>query len=354
MGDNDLTIVSSTDSDEDVALALGAAPVAAAPVPDPKDVPDPEAAAAAADEKVEAEADPTPPEPKEKAETPSERRIRKIQESIADATRRKHEAKREADAEEARYAEAKKKREALEASPTPAAAAADAAAEQRPKLNDLNPDGTPKYANYEEWVEAGHVWTDTRAEKKIAEARAEIEATLTKKQIAQQRESTEHEAAIRVEQEALAGYDTQLSAFKAEHADFDAVLTSATETVAELVEDFGPDVLNVVDRFAIYDAENGPAINHYLASHPDDLRRIVALPIPQQLAALGRLDERLAPAKTKPAARTAKPAISRAPAPIQPVGGSPTSSTVPLEDEPYPVYKARREREERAARGLPA
>lgn len=351
MGKDDITIVSSTDSDADVALALAGPPAADAPKvetkpPDP--VPDP-AATPAAEPVAGAEPEPEP-EPEVKAETPSERRIRKIQQSIDDATRRKHDAQREADAEEKRYNEAKAKREALEAAP-PATEKPDGS--DRPKLNDLKPDGTPKYANYEEFLEAGQDWTNARADKAIAAARAELEEKLEKKQTAAQRASLAHETAARAEQTALAGYETQLTAFKADHADFDAVLTAATETVQELVEDFGPDVLNVIDRYAIYDADHGPAINHYLASHPDDLRRIAALPIPQQLAALGKLDERLAPAKTSPTARPAKPATSSAPAPMKPVGGSPTSSTVPLEDEPYPVYKARRAREERAAAGLP-
>jgi hypothetical protein len=364
VGADDITLVSSTDSDEQVAAALAgptadtsavkkpAAPETPAPAaPATPEVPaTPETPAAEVPPVVDPSAEPVvepvvePPKP----ETNSERRARKIQAQIDDATRRKHDAARAADAEEARYKELKAKREALEATP-----AAVPAADKRPQLADLNADGTPTYANYEEWVEASHVWSEEKATKAIATARTEIEASLVEKQTTADRARIEHDTAARAEQDALASYETHLVGFRATHADFDAVLASATEHVAELVEDYGPDVLNVVDRYAIYDADNGPAINHFLAAHPDELRRIVALPVPQQLAALGKLDERLNAATSTPAP-AARPAVSSAPAPIKPVGGSPTSSTVSPEDESYTAYKARREREERVARGLPA
>jgi hypothetical protein len=355
VGQDDITLVSSTDSDEQVAAALAGTPEKPA-APATPETPAPDAPATpevpatpetpAGEEPAVADPDAEPVVEAAKPETTSERRIRKIQATIDAETRRKHDASRAADAEEKRYQDAKAKREALETAP-PAAAT-----DERPKLADLNEDGSPKFANYEEWLEASHAYSESKVEKTLATARAEIEASVTQKQTAADRARIEHDTAVRVENEALASYESHLEGFKATHADFDAVLTSATEHVMELVEDFGPDVLNVVDRYAIYDADNGPAINHFLASHPDELRRIVALPIPQQLAALGKLDERLKSATPTPA-RT-KPAVSSAPAPIKPVGGSPTSSTVPLEDEPYPVFKARREREERVARGLPA
>jgi hypothetical protein len=370
MGNQDISLVSSTDTPEQVQAALAETPVveetkkpdaAAPPATDDTAAADKAAAdkaaadaAAAAKETPPADGEETAVQKAEKAsKTARERRTEKIQSQIDKSIATREAARRDADAEEARVAALKAERAALEAElalkrATPPAPETPDAGAAKPKLADTQADGTPRYANYEEWVDAVGAWHAAKAQ---AASNQSVE-TLKQEQTQAERDRIDHARATRAEQNAVASYESKLDAFKTSTPDFDAVLTAAQEAVQEIVEDIGPDALHVLDTYTVHDAENGPAIVHYLSQHPDEMRRIAELTIPRQLAALGRLDERLAPASKKPAQR-AKPPVSSAPDPITPVGGSPTSSSVPLEDEPYTVYKARREREERVARGLP-
>jgi hypothetical protein len=364
MGNQDISLVSSTDTPEQVQAALAETPVveetkkpeaAAPPAADDKAAAekvaaDKAAADAAAKETPPADGEETAVQKAEKAsKTARERRNEKIQSQIDKQIAARENARRDAEAEEARVNALKAERAALEAELAlkKALPATDAAAPPKPKLADTKADGTPRYANYEEWVDAVGEWHADRAKAVTTQS---VE-TLKKEQTQAERDRIDHARAVRAEQNAVASYESKLDAFRTSTPDFDAVLSAAQEAVQEIVEDLGKDALHALDTYTVHDAENGPAIVHYLSQNPDEMRRIAELSIPRQLAALGRLDERLAPASKKPAQR-AKPPVSSAPDPITPVGGSPTSSSVPLEDEPYPVYKARRDREERAARGL--
>lgn len=372
MGNQDVSLVSSTDTPEQVQAALAETPVVetkpATPAADQaaadKAAADKATADKAAADAAAAAATPageTPPgeetavQRAEKASsTARERRNAKIQSQIDENIAKRENARRDAIAEEARVQALRAEKAALEAElalkkATPTGTetpAPDAAIGAKPVLT--NPDGSSNFANYEEWVDAVGAWHAKRAQ-----AATDASVTAFKKEQEQaQRERIDRAQASRAEQNAVAGYESKLDAFKTSTPDFDAVMTAAQDAVQEIIADLGDQALHVIDTYTVVDAENGPAIVHYLSQHPDEMRKIAELTIPKQLAALGRLDERLASATPNKPARTPKPALSSAPEPMTPVGGSPTSSTVSLEDEPYPVYRVRREREERAARGL--
>jgi hypothetical protein len=370
MGKDDISLVSTTDSAEEVQAALTGAPVAeAAPV-----VPaEPVVAAtapvvpvvapvAAAPEKPavpEAAAEQTPEQKADAHLSARDKRIAKINAEIAEATAKKHETRRDVEAELAQLETLRTQRAALEASrttaPAPATAPVPDVVGPAPLLEDFSTAGK----TYEEWIAATVAWDGAKREAAFAAREAafnkridDAEARITQRQTQADAERRQQEFDNSAAQNAHSVYETKLEAFKTAGAtDFDEVLLSAKDAVNDLIDDLGPQALNVIDRYTVYDADNGPAINRFLATNPDEMRRIAALPIPQQLAALGKLDNRLDPATTTPARVPVVP-VSHAPSPIKPVGGSPTASSVPPEDEPYPIFRARREREERAARGI--
>jgi hypothetical protein len=374
---DDITLVSSTDSPEEVQAALtgktveavkaeNEAAAAAAKAAEPPPVP---AAKPAADAKAETPAEPAAPAnetPEQKAErertAPWQKRLNKIQTQIDEFTEKKHQTRREAEQEELRLANLRREAAELEAklaagksaTPAPAAAAdktptlSDAPSVPAPKLEDLNADGSPKFKNYEAWMDAHSEWT-------IAEAARRSEAVA--KRAAEEarnadRARIERATADRETQNALAHYGTRLEEFKTTHADFDAVVDAAQPIAQGIVEDLGPDAFAIIDRYTTVDADNGPGIVYYLAQHPAEMERIAKLSPPLQLAALGKIDARLEAASTPARPPVAAP-VTKAPEPIKPVGSSPTTSGVAPDDEDYQAYKARRNAEERAARGLP-
>lgn len=372
-GSNDsITLVSTSDSAEQVAEALGAAPAAKEPAAaDPAAATpaatDPAAATPAAKEPAAADpnaADPTVVPENETAEQKTarearagkvEKRINKIQGQIDELTTKKHTVRRDVEAEEARLATLRAEIAALQGGADPARVpatpaadpvrqpAADATAfdKPRPKLDDTNADGQPVYANYEAWVEAIGDWS---AEKAAAASRAEI-AAMRKADSAR----IERESASRAEQEHLATYQSKLEEFKQSTPDFDAVYAAAAEDVTEIIEELGPHAIDVIDLYTTRDADNGPAIVHHLMTNPDEMRRIAGLPVPMQLAALGKLDARLDGAKTSTGPSSKVAPTTKAPEPIKPVGSSPTATVTPdPEKESYAEYRDRRNREELA------
>lgn len=78
--------------------------------------------------------------------------------------------------------------------------------------------------------------------------------------------------------------------------------------------------------FALFEAENGADIAHYLGSHPEEAKRIMGLHPASQFREIGRLEARLAanPVKVITA--------SRAPAPIVPITGMSSPSSTVIKD----------------------
>lgn len=385
---SDITIVSTTDSPEQVQAALTGKP-AADPAPATPSAETP-AAATPADADAEPATPPAAPDadaapatppasetPEQKAEREAqeqltatranrrEKRKQSIQEEINELVARRGSVRRDVEAEEARIAELRAKREALENGTTPAAAAPPATPpatapatppaagtpvfdKPQPKIDDKNEDGSAKYPNYDDWVIGLTNWSNERAEF-IAEHKATEK--LTAKERAD-RARIEHETAVRAQSETLATYQSKLAEFRKATPTFDADYQDAAEDIEAIQQELGPNSLDVIDLYTTRDADNGPAMVHYLVTHPDEMKRIAALPAPLQLAALGKLDGRFDDASPT-ARRPVAPPVTRAPEPIKPLGSSPTPAVTPDPDnETYEEYKARRNREELAAAGL--
>lgn len=373
MPDDTVTLVSTTDSPEEVHAALTGTPIppvdekkaaGLAPIADTAPV-----AEAAPKPKADAKApaDETPEQTTAREETArggtSEKRRQKVQAEIDKLTGRKYDARRDVEAEETRLADLRRQTADLEAkiaSEKPAGPSAAPVVTRpsgqdtptitpsriEPKMDEVDPTtGQARYPEYEDWVKDHGVWVGEQVE-----ARADARLTERLQQEAADRARIAREqAATRAEQESLASFNKHIEAFRTSHADYDAVLADVKDVVDELVEHLGPRALSVIDTFTVRDAEDGAALMYHLAQSPDDLRRIAALPLPQQLIALGRFEHAHQEAASSPAGPSSLVTpTTRAPRPITPVGGGATASTVSPEDEDYLTYKVRRAREEKA------
>jgi hypothetical protein len=350
MPDDTITLVSTTDSPEDVQAALTSKPVEKpAETSDETPAESPPAA-----EGEESETEPAERQAASEAGRLLAKRKNKIQEQIDAEIRRKHEARLDAEAEEARLYQLRKQREELEAATTPPAPPAAKApatdpgaplGRPEPTLDAVDENGKAKYATYEDYLSDHAAWGKEEA---ILAARK----VLDDEKLAE-RDRIERDSTTRVVHERLATYNASLEEFKKAHVDFDAVFQDAKDAVQETLVGLGPQALKVIDGYTVFDAEDGPALTYYLLKHPDELKAIAMKAPPQQLVHLARLEKDIRPAGAKRTGPSAVAAVeTRAPAPIKPVGSGPTATTVSPDEESYQDYKARRNRELRARQGL--
>jgi len=363
MADDTITLVSTSDTPEQVLEALTGRPsdakkptepAAETPPAEPPKEPTepakepakepPAEPAAAAEETAEQK---TERETREASEAGSRLNKRKqsIQAEIDELTGRKYNVRRDVEAEEARLGELKRQREELETKQPkpPEAKAAEPAERPEPKVDAVGEDGTAKYATYEEFLSDHTKWG-------LEQSEAIIKRALAAKEQAD-RERIERETVSRAANEHLARYQSQLEEFKKTHADFDAAYDDAKDSAQALRIAMGPDVFHTIDGYTVFDAEDGPGLTYYLLKHPDELKAIASKPQPQQIIHLSRLEARIRPEVVqKPGPASPAAPETKAPEPIKPVGSGPTATTVPLDEESYQDFKARRERELRARR----
>jgi hypothetical protein len=352
MPDDTITLISTSDTAEQVQAAMvgkpAATPAATETPADETKTTEPEAKPAEGDAKAPVPADETPEqtearETKEASEAGGRlaKRRKSIQDEIDDMTRAKHSVRRDVEAEEARLADIRRQRQELEGAP-PAEPAKKL--EPEPKVDAVDDKGDAKYATYEDYLSDHAVWT---REEAILAARKLIDDERQADRARIERDSTN-----RVVNERVASYNDQLDTFKKTHADFDATFEEAKDAVQDTLVALGPQALKVIDGYTVFDAEDGPALTYYLLKRPDELKAIALKAPQQQIVHLARLEERIRQTGAKkpgPPAKTAPE--TKAPDPIKPVGSGPTATTVPLDEESYVDYRARRERELRARTG---
>ena len=363
MPDDTITLVSTTDSAEDVQAALTNKPAEKPAADKPAADKTGEATEAKPAEKTAEKAEAETPEQaaeRESREEASEagsalaKRRAKIQASIDKDIQRKTAARLDAEAEEARLYELRRQREELETGAPQAREATKAEPQPttpdgplgrpEPQLDAVDDQGNAKYANYEAFLSDHAVWSKEEA---ILAARQVLNEKDQADRVRIERDSTN-----RVVNERLAVYNSNLETFKKTHADFDEAVEDAREAIQSALVGLGPNAMKVIDGYTIFDAQDGPALTYYLLKRPDELKGIAMLPPPQQLVALARLEARITPAGAKKNGPSAVAAETKAPEPIRPVGSGPTATTVPLDEESYQDYKARRARELRVKQGL--
>jgi len=136
-------------------------------------------------------------------------------------------------------------------------------------------------------------------------------------------------------QEATATYDSEMQKIKQRNpAEF------AAAEARFLAERFPPVPEPI--RAALASVEGGPQVGYYLMQNPDQYRELLKTGGYAATARIGQLAAQFAP-RSRP--------ISTAPAPIRPVGGSSTRSSLPLDQSDYQDFKRIRESQIRAKRG---
>lgn len=168
------------------------------------------------------------------------------------------------------------------------------------------PSGPPKRENYESWED----YAEAKADWQIAQRLQEIEqkAEIARRQQAvQQRESTWQQR----EAEAAKKYE-----------DYEDVVTAEDLSITPIMAE------------AIKDSDLGADVAYYLGKNPKEAERISALSPAAQVRELGKIEARLEmkPAKTP----------SKAPPPIEPVGGGKAGGEPDLSRMSQAEYEAYR------------
>jgi hypothetical protein len=208
-----------------------------------------------------------------------------VQKRIDKAVAKQREAERRAEEAERKLAEAQGSRPASEH-------AEPAKPEGRPVAED--------FKSYDEYVEAlvSHRYEQREQAKAQAEAQKQAQAAAVTQQSA---------------------WDERKAKVVVEHPDWEEVVGEAAIPVSRAMHD------------AILTSEHGPAIAYELASHPDEAKRISALPPLAAAREIGKLEAKF---EAKPTPEPEKPKVSKAPKPPTPVTGG-AKATPDIHDESF-------------------
>lgn len=191
--------------------------------------------------------------------------------------------------------------------------------EQQLKPADVKPEppkaDTPdfSYPEFPEW--AAKPGNETKSYETYIESRAlarwrfEQQQEQTKQQTAEQETQAKADHAKRAE-----SWGQKVRAARTKHADFDEVALMAPTEIQRG---------SVIDQW-IQGSEEGAEILYHLQQHPEEIRRIHALPSEvAQVRELVKLEESLKPAPVKP--------VTEAPAPPQTLGSKATDAGDPVD-----------------------
>lgn len=142
------------------------------------------------------------------------------------------------------------------------------------------------------------------------------------------------------QQQRQAVFQEKVSAFRAEHPDYDQVACNPALPITQTMAD------------VILETEDPPAVAYYLGKNPTEAAAIAQMTPVQIARAIGRIEAKLSAPTTAP--QPAQPAppktASKAPPPVTTLSGAP-STPKSYEDMTQEEYEQAR-REERRARGL--
>lgn len=289
----------------------------------------------------------------ERKKSRRERREESIQSEINNLTKQRELLRQEVLAEQARVAAARAAAKPETAPPPPA--------------DDPEPH-PDNFDTYEKYVRAAGRWEARQESRRL---QAEVD-----KKLEDDRKSREAASLERGRQDVIAQHDARMAAARAAHADYDQVIAQNADLEvppafyqaipfspvgAEVMYHFAkhPDVADALldlpisapMRDAIMDstATLAPKLLSFLASNPDECRRVASLSPRAALKEMGKLEARLdvAPSGPTPAAKP----VTSAPPPIKPVGSSATATTLTTRELAQQgrgrEFMDRRDREER-------
>jgi hypothetical protein len=193
------------------------------------------------------------------------------------------------------------------------------------KPAEVKPDADPEpkiedFQTHELWVKAQARW----------EVRQEMKA---------QREQEAKDAEAARQKEVFDTYNAKVSEAQAKYDDWKEVVGQSVDLPTAVV-------------LAVLEMENGPDVAYHLGKHPELRDQLLEMSNLKAIGKVWRISEELAGEKKeetedddkeseKVEAKPAKP-VSKVPAPIKPVGGGSTKSSVPLDQLSMSEYKKAR------------
>src|SRR5215469_8432575 len=307
----EVQVASTTDNQEEVNRVAGAAP-----------------ADTVIKEELDSQVDSEPE--KSKPEESKTNGLEKMQKRIDKLTARNSEAESRADREAARAQQLARELEAERAkhtenkeAPMEEVAAPVETLRVRPKLGEtINPRTGKPHETQEEYEDDLMDWRDEK--NAIQYAKEENE---------------------RRSMNVLTSYNDRVEEFKVDHEDWGDVVTASTMDIPQGVQ------------MAILEMENGPEVAYFLGKNPQVVKSLNKMSVPTAMAEVGRISARLEGPQDKEkesnqerkinSGPDREPIVSRAPAPIKPLSGHATKSSVPIDEMSYSDYRRIRDQQEK-------
>jgi hypothetical protein len=209
----------------------------------------------------------------------------------------------------------------------------------RPTAQDIKPDGTPKYSDYDEYSDALMDWKLEQREAANAAREAEREGKVKNLIASELTEAQKREAQAKENEKWAEGWNGQVSAAKEKHGDFDDVVKAVMIEFDDKGQPIpAPGQIKIslngpIDAFCAR-SPHGAEILYHLASNPDEIERIQSIPDPwaagREIALLEFKLFNEVPGEKKEKKEAPAPKITKQSDPIKPVSGT---NTAPEDEE---------------------
>ena len=209
------------------------------------------------------------------------------------------------------------------AAETPPPVEATPPAETPPVTEDVRPE-SGDFKTYEDYIEA---LTDWKAEKAARGAEARVEARL-KKQETDAAKEAQAAAGREAANAAMAAHKERLDAAKVANPEFDAIIAANAD-----IRLTGP------MEHTILHSEVGPELMIHLCENRVDYQRLRNMVPGDALRELGKLEARYEGEKVPTGTPLTPTPVTRARAPIKPVGATPTENTADPAKMSYQDFK---------------
>jgi hypothetical protein len=127
------------------------------------------------------------------------------------------------------------------------------------------------------------------------------------------------------------GYNEKVSQARGNYEDWDEVVSGSKIIIPQAAVD------------AVIELDNGPDVAYYLAQHPEEAEALMDLTPIRTIQVIGKLSDKVAGERAAPPPK----AKVKPPAPLEPVGGSATRSSLRMDEIPISEYIRIRNKQER-------